>query len=239
MATSNAITIDHVNAFFSLDQPLQQLDIVPTATGGAGINNLDQYPPPKASAPSWRKAGTDYVKRVLDRDREAERNRRQSQQNLTMNSTLSVNTLDDIESTIPGGGGPGIDELQEETTQQIYSTYFNVPNKTYDPDLTITSYREEILQQLNIHPVVIIQGPTGCGKTTQVPQYILDYHQSKGMYCNIIVTQPRKIAAISIARRVCQERRWQLGGIVGYQVCYETYKFFILILIIELKNLNL
>lgn len=76
----------------------------------------------------------------------------------------------------------------------------------------------QILKQLNISPVVIIQGPTGCGKTTQVPQYILDFHQSRGTYCNIVVTQPRKIAAISIARRVCHERKWQLGTIVGYQV---------------------
>ncbi|KAF8774277.1 ATP-dependent RNA helicase TDRD9 like protein [Argiope bruennichi] len=220
MADNNAITLDHINAFFSLDVPLQQLNIVPTATGGAGINNIEQFPPPRQSTPSWRKGGTEYVKQILDRDREAER--RRSQQNLMINSTLSVNTLDDVESTIIGGGGPALDDLQEETTQQIYSTYFNVPNRTYDPDLTITSYREEILQQLNIHPVVIIQGPTGCGKTTQVPQYILDYHQSKGVYCNIIVTQPRKIAAISIARRVCQERKWQLGSIVGYQVAMDS-----------------
>ncbi|GFS87989.1 ATP-dependent RNA helicase TDRD9 [Nephila pilipes] len=89
-------------------------------------------------------------------------------------------------------------------------------------DLAITTYREEILLQIETNPVTIIQGPIGCGKTTQVPQYILDYHQSKGSYCNIIVTQPRKIAAISIARRVCQERKWQLGSIVGYQVALNS-----------------
>jgi len=66
--------------------------------------------------------------------------------------------------------------------------------------------------------VTVIEGETGCGKTTQVPQYILDYYAAQGRYCNIIVTQPRRIAAISIARRVCAERRWQLGHICGYQV---------------------
>ena len=66
--------------------------------------------------------------------------------------------------------------------------------------------------------VTVIEGETGCGKTTQVPQYILDHYAAQGRYCNIVVTQPRRIAAISIARRVCSERQWQDGGICGYQV---------------------
>jgi len=70
------------------------------------------------------------------------------------------------------------------------------------------------------HQVTVIEGETGCGKTTQVPQYILDYYAAQGRYCNIIVTQPRRIAAVSIARRVCAERDWQLGRICGYQVGY-------------------
>ncbi|KAI6646686.1 tudor domain containing protein 9 TDRD9, partial [Oopsacas minuta] len=51
-----------------------------------------------------------------------------------------------------------------------------------------------------------------------VPQYILEYHASRGLHCNIICTQPRKIAAISISKRVCHERGWQVGTMVGYQV---------------------
>jgi len=66
--------------------------------------------------------------------------------------------------------------------------------------------------------VTVIQGETGSGKTTQVPQYILDHYAANNRYCNIVVTQPRRIAAMSIARRVCAERRWQLGRICGYQV---------------------
>lgn len=61
-------------------------------------------------------------------------------------------------------------------------------------------------------------GATGSGKTTQVPQYILDEYAKNQRYCNIIVTQPRRIAAISIAKRVCQERGWTQGSLVGYQV---------------------
>ena len=65
---------------------------------------------------------------------------------------------------------------------------------------------------------MVLSGPTGCGKSTQVPQYILDKHAMDRRYVNIVVTQPRKIAASSVARRVCQERDWKLGGLVGYQV---------------------
>lgn len=58
------------------------------------------------------------------------------------------------------------------------------------------------------------------GKTTQVPQYIFDEHCIRDEYCNIIVAQPRRIAAINNAKRVCAERDWKLGTLVGYQVIH-------------------
>lgn len=61
-------------------------------------------------------------------------------------------------------------------------------------------------------------GVTGCGKSTQVPQYILDDCMNRKKYCNIIVTQPRRIAAISLCKQVNKERRWKNGLLVGYQV---------------------
>lgn len=76
----------------------------------------------------------------------------------------------------------------------------------------------QIIKHLHSNSVLIIQGPTGCGKTTQVPQYILDDCRDNHTYCNIIVTQPRRIAAISVAKRVCVERGWAPGSICGYQV---------------------
>lgn len=76
----------------------------------------------------------------------------------------------------------------------------------------------QVITTIESHQVTVIQGATGSGKTTQVPQFIVDYYASINRYCNIVVTQPRRIAAISIARRVCSERNWPLGTVCGYQV---------------------
>lgn len=64
----------------------------------------------------------------------------------------------------------------------------------------------------------MLRGPTGCGKTTKVPQFILDDYKERDLFCNIVVAQPRRIAASSNAKRVCNERGWTCGSIVGYQV---------------------
>jgi len=80
--------------------------------------------------------------------------------------------------------------------------------------------RNVILTQVNSQPVVIVSGLTGSGKSTQVPQYILENYSEHGMgaNCNIIVTQPRRISAVSIAERVAMERGEPVGASVGYQV---------------------
>ena len=92
--------------------------------------------------------------------------------------------------------------------------------------LPIWSSKEDILKKINENQVVIIKGNTGCGKTTQVPQYILEQYigEQRGAECAIIVTQPRRISAISIAERVAQERAEYLGmnATVGYSVRFEN-----------------
>ncbi|KAM6130875.1 LOW QUALITY PROTEIN: ATP-dependent RNA helicase TDRD9 [Pterocles gutturalis] len=72
----------------------------------------------------------------------------------------------------------------------------------------------EIVSLIESNSVVIVEGATGSGKTTQIPQY-LDYYVQRSTYCNIAVTQPRKIGARSIARWISKERSWTLGGLVG------------------------
>jgi ATP-dependent RNA helicase TDRD9 len=84
--------------------------------------------------------------------------------------------------------------------------------------LAIDAYKEDLLDILKARNAVVVKGFTGCGKTTQVPQFILDSCAATKTPCNIVVTQPRRIAAISVAKRVAQERNWELGTVVGYHV---------------------
>lgn len=76
----------------------------------------------------------------------------------------------------------------------------------------------QLVSLIENNAVVIIRGATGSGKTTQLPQFILDHYKSKNAPCNIVVTQPRKIGATSIARWVAAQRKCTLGSLVGYQV---------------------
>ncbi|CAK9152113.1 unnamed protein product [Ilex paraguariensis] len=74
--------------------------------------------------------------------------------------------------------------------------------------------------------VVVVSGETGCGKTTQLPQYILESEidAARGAACNIICTQPRRISAMAVAERVAAERGEKLGESVGYKVRLEGMK---------------
>uniref|UniRef100_A0A672IJP7 RNA helicase n=1 Tax=Salarias fasciatus TaxID=181472 RepID=A0A672IJP7_SALFA len=81
--------------------------------------------------------------------------------------------------------------------------------------------RFQLISLIEQNSVVIIRGSTGSGKTTQLPQYILDHCNEKKQACNIVVTQPRKIGASSIARWVAAQRKCTLGSLVGYQIGLE------------------
>ncbi|KAM6082993.1 putative ATP-dependent RNA helicase DHX57 isoform 1-T1 [Chlamydotis macqueenii] len=86
--------------------------------------------------------------------------------------------------------------------------------------------RETILDLLKSHQVLVVSGLTGCGKTTQIPQFILDasLQGSPSRVANIICTQPRRISAISVAERVAKERTEKIGLTVGYQIRLESVK---------------
>lgn len=100
----------------------------------------------------------------------------------------------------------------------VYEKY-DFSTRLRAPRLPIEDHEDEILSTVRKNTVVVLRGPTGCGKTTKVPQFILDEYRRKGLYCNIVVAQPRRIAASSNSRRVCKERGWVCGTIVGFQVC--------------------
>ncbi|XP_062437511.1 ATP-dependent RNA helicase A [Rhea pennata] len=90
--------------------------------------------------------------------------------------------------------------------------------------LPVKNFENEILDAIHHNSVVVIRGATGCGKTTQVPQYILDEYikNNRAAECSIVVTQPRRISAVSVAERVSYERGEQPGQSCGYSVRFES-----------------
>lgn len=151
-----------------------------------------------------KEKGTDYIAEYVQRE-----------ENKLLQTANYYNAnkgnFDDVSQ-----GTDAIQNIQNEETMNIYKTYQFVYHTK--PNLVVTSKRDQIVSMIETNSVVVIQGPTGCGKTTQVPQFILDSCYKKKLHCNIIVTQPRRIAAISIAKRVSKERDWPVGTLVGYQV---------------------
>jgi len=90
------------------------------------------------------------------------------------------------------------------------------PRIHFDPALPINQRREEIGRAIAAHPVVIVCGETGSGKTTQIPKILLEMGRGEGRY--IGHTQPRRIAARSVAARIAEELKVELGTVVGYKV---------------------
>ena len=89
----------------------------------------------------------------------------------------------------------------------------------YPEELPVVEHREEILSALKEHQVLVVVSETGSGKTTQLPKMVAEALGVDGG-C-IGCTQPRRIAAASVAKRVADELRVPLGGFVGYQVRFE------------------
>ncbi|XAR52817.1 RNA helicase [Bertholletia excelsa] len=89
--------------------------------------------------------------------------------------------------------------------------------------LPIASFSEVITSTIESNQqVVLISGETGCGKTTQVPQFLLDSMWGKGESCKIVCTQPRRISAMSVAERISCERGENVGDTVGYKIRLES-----------------
>jgi len=92
----------------------------------------------------------------------------------------------------------------------------SVPAIRYPEELPVSARRAEIAAAVRDHQVVIVAGETGSGKTTQLPKICLEL--GRGARGLIGHTQPRRIAARTVANRIAEELRTPLGGVVGYQV---------------------
>lgn len=85
--------------------------------------------------------------------------------------------------------------------------------------------QEEILNLIRNQQFIILKGETGCGKSTQVPQYIFDdwieNFSTNGQHIEIVCTQPRRVSALGVAKRVADERFERVGHTIGYQIRFD------------------
>ncbi|KAL5008137.1 hypothetical protein ScPMuIL_013718 [Solemya velum] len=223
------ITLEHIDDWFKIGKkktaPIQSVSR--SATGGRCFDPSSSKPrvltEPSQFVPHYKRdganfgGGTQYAVQYQRAEEEQLIRNAQPQGFLEDGSVASfAGTMEQLElDSVSGSVVP--DELVPENATDVYNNY---PfGHQYDNGLPITKFQEEIIATVESNQVTVIQGSTGSGKTTQVPQYILDHYARMNKHCNIIVTQPRRIAAISIARRVCQERNWgEPGTVCGYQV---------------------
>ncbi|MFR0718100.1 ATP-dependent RNA helicase HrpA [Enterobacterales bacterium BD_CKDN230030183-1A_HGKHYDSX7] len=110
-------------------------------------------------------------------------------------------------------------EKVQASCAQVTARQNSVPQIRYDDSLPIAAKRDEIKKALAEHQVLVIAGETGSGKTTQLPKICLEL--GRGSHGLIAHTQPRRIAARSVAARVAEELGTPLGALVGYQVRFE------------------
>ncbi|KAG1149758.1 hypothetical protein G6F37_009873 [Rhizopus arrhizus] len=87
--------------------------------------------------------------------------------------------------------------------------------------LPIYSGRESIMQALTENSTVIVMGETGSGKTTQIPQFIVEAGLASKELGGVAITQPRRVAAVNLAKRVAEETMTRLGSKVGYTVRFD------------------
>ena len=88
-------------------------------------------------------------------------------------------------------------------------------------DLPISEFRKSILHSIKNHQVTCISGDTGCGKSTMVPQFIVLDAVERSKRVRVIVTQPRRVAAVSLANRISRQLGEDLGSQVGYKIGHE------------------
>nr|XP_039250011.1 probable ATP-dependent RNA helicase DHX35 [Styela clava] len=134
----------------------------------------------------------------------------------------------------PGDSSPQQNVLQERQTNTFDSSILYKPTgadlslDNQRKRLPIHNYRSHIIYLLENNRTLIIVGETGCGKSTQIPQYLVESGWATSENQKIAITEPRRVAAVSLASRVADERVGTLGLEVGYAIrfdeCYDDKK---------------
>jgi len=106
--------------------------------------------------------------------------------------------------------------LVEASIKRLQARHTNKPVVTYPEDLPVSQKRDEIIQAIQQNQVIVICGETGSGKTTQLPKMCIE--AGLGVSGMIGHTQPRRLAARSVANRIADELKTSIGDVIGYKV---------------------
>ena len=107
-----------------------------------------------------------------------------------------------------------------QTAQTVAISPRPLPEIAFPDDLPVSARRDDIVLAITTHQVVILSGETGSGKTTQLPKICLA--MGRGREVMIAHTQPRRLAATSVARRIAQELQTPLGQWVGIKFAFSS-----------------
>jgi HrpA-like RNA helicase len=103
---------------------------------------------------------------------------------------------------------------------QDFKTHYPPPKHSFNSKLNLPINRvlPQILRAILENQVAIVTGETGCGKSTQIPQLLLDYLETSETEGKVMVIQPRRLAAINLAISIAKQTGTRIGGLVGYSI---------------------
>ena len=119
-----------------------------------------------------------------------------------------------------GEGQARFEHQLAEARLRVQRRRASVPEVSYPPQLPVSARRDDLLAAIQDHQVVVVAGETGSGKTTQLPKICLEL--GRGVRGAIAHTQPRRLAARTVAQRIADELDVPLGGAVGYAVRFDN-----------------
>ena len=112
------------------------------------------------------------------------------------------------------------EEMINPYTNEPYSqTYLNILETR--KKLPVWKQKSDFLSQLAASQTLVLVGETGSGKTTQIPQFLVDAGYTTNENKMVVCTQPRRVAAMSVAKRVAEEMDVKIGEEVGYSIRFE------------------